>query len=1150
MTNFNFLKEEFPQLYQEAVKAEQYTFKEPKFGALQCRTVLELGVKWLYNNDTEFTMPYDTNLSSLMHHHSFKNSVRPSMFTELNLVRKIGNNAAHGKKVANRQSLATLKAIFSFCVYISKFYSKNDPKISVFEEAIIPLPTNQTAKITTKEFEQKVNEAAAITKKYQEEHEKQKELAKKNELLQQQLQRLEAALQERKTARITTVNLTEDIPQLTPEAETRKLYIDVLLEEAGWKNLQNGKDIEYAVTGMPISTNKSGKGYADYVLWGNNGLPLAVIEAKSTLQEVSKGKHQAKLYADCLEQMHGQRPIIFYTNGYETFIWDDTFYHPREIDGFYTKEELAYLIFQRANREDIRNFKVDTAIAGGNGRVYQLEAVQRVAEALVTTNTNGNLTGKNREALLVMATGSGKTRTACAIIDMLTKNKWAKRVLFLADRNALVKQAKNAFKEHLPHLSGIDLTQEKEDNGTRLVFSTYPTIMNKIDALKNEDGRFYGVGHFDVIIIDEAHRSVYQKYQAIFDYFDAILIGLTATPKKELDYNTYGLFNIEDDNPTFAYELNDAVKQGFLNPPKSYKVPVKFVREGIKYSDLSEKDKAKFEEKFGIQSDSELDVTIDKSSINKFYFNTKTVDVVLDYLMTHGLKVNGGNTIGKTIIFAKNHQHAVFIEKRFYKNYPQYSSHFLRVIDNYESKAQDLLEKFCDDKETLLPQIAVSVDMMDTGVDAPSVLNLVFFKEVKSYAKYWQMVGRGTRLRPNIFAPGKDKEFFLIFDICKNIEFFEANPEGYKSSAQKSITSQVFEAKLNLIMAIRNYHDASKEDDVLAKQYTNELHTSVVNLNPERFEVRKVQATVTKYQHKNAWDNLSVGDISEIITDLSALTNNINTNEIELRFELLMLRFQLALLQQTKAQEKYIGKILDIGNQLYRKRNIPTIAAKITTINNITDVDYWKTVDVATLESIKEELKELIKFLDKDKAKIVYTDFEDVLDSANVEEVDILENYTKLQPYKDRITTFIRKNKSHLVIDKLHKNIPITVAELALLESFIYEETNSTKDQYTNEFGGVSLGKFIRNIIGLDATVANEEFANFVNSKNLNSSQITFITILIDFLTKNGTIDKGLLVKAPFNKSHDNGILGIFENDTSKITKIVSIIDQINVNAG
>ena len=378
---------------------------------------------------------------------------------------------------------------------------------------------------------------------------------------------------------------------------------------------------------MPKSTNPSGIGYVDYVLWGKDGKPLAVVEAKRTMADARKGRHQAELYADCLETNAGHNAlVIFYTNGFETFIWDDTFYTDREIQGFYTQDEIQLLIERRTTRKDLRTFKVNTDIAG---RDYQLEAIKRVAENLVVNGKNGGLRGAKRESLLVMATGSGKTRTAAAIVDMLTKCNWAKRVLFLADRNALVSQAKNAFKEHLEHLSAIDLTKEKEDSNTRLVFSTYPTIINKIDKVKTEEQRFYGVGHFDLIIIDEAHRSVYQKYKAIFDYFDAMIIGLTATPKTEIDRNTYGLFGIEDDNPTFAYELNTAVEQGYLVPPRSISVPLKFQREGIKYAELSDREKEEYEEKFGDPSNEEAPEEIGSAALNKWLFNTDTVDKVL-----------------------------------------------------------------------------------------------------------------------------------------------------------------------------------------------------------------------------------------------------------------------------------------------------------------------------------------------------------------------------------------------------------------------------------------------------------------------------------------------------------------------------------------
>lgn len=1148
MSNFNFLKQDFSQLYAEAIKAEQYTFTEPKYAALLCRTVLELGLNWLYDNDEEFTKPYDTKLAALLFHYDFKSSVKPSLFLELDLVRRFGNKAAHGGIISSRKSILSLKAIFSFSVYLMKYYGENLITTPQFNEALIPALEGKIKDKSKAQLEKYAQQVEQQVEALKAEKEKQLQLAEENQLLKLQLQNQQQKLQERKVERKHLVVKEQDIPQLTPELETRKLYIDVLLQEAGWQNFNKGADIEFPVNGMPKTTNPSGIGYVDYVLWADNGLPLAVVEAKQSLHDPKKGKHQAKLYADCLEQMTGQRPIIFYSNGFETYIWDDTFYSERLVYGFYTKEELNFLIEQRKSRQDIRQFHINRDISG---RPYQLEAIKRVAEALVTSNSS-SLQGKSREALLVMATGSGKTRTSAAIVDMLTKCNWAKRVLFLADRNALVTQAKNAFKEHLPHLSAIDLTKEKEDNGTRLVFSTYPTIMNKIDSLKNEDGKFYGIGHFDLIIIDEAHRSIYQKYGAIFDYFDAILIGLTATPKKDIDHNTYNLFGIEDDNPTFAYELTQAVTDGYLNPPKAIKVPVKFVREGVKYNELSDKDKLKFEEKFGsFEITTEDDrPQITKSEINKFLFNKKTVDIVLDYLMTNGIKVNGGDRLGKTIIFAKNHRHAIFIEKRFNKNYPQYGGHFLRVIDNYETKAQDLLEKFCDDKEEIEPQIAVSVDMMDTGVDAPRVVNLVFFKEVRSYSKYWQMIGRGTRLRPNLFAPNKDKEHFLIFDFCGNFEFFDEFPDGVQSTTTKTLSQHVFETKLHIISTIRNNTEATEKEDDLALLYTNQLHELILNLDEERFEVRKELRLVKDYKERTSWDSLSVGDIADICDGLSNLTiYESKDDELAKRFDLLILRFQLALLNNAQSQEGYKSKVYNIGVNLYKKRNIPVVSDKLEIINQVRDVDFWKVIDISQLEHIRIELRELIKFIEKEDRAPVYTDFEDVLQENLVEEVDILPSYTNLQSYKDRVESFIRKNKSHLVIDKLHKNIPITEKELALLESFVFEDSIGTQKDYKQEYGELPLGNFIRNIIGLDINVVNELFSEYIQNENLSTEQITFVKTLINYLNVNGVLDKSLLVKPPFNENHDQGIIGLFDNEND-VRQIISIIDTVNNNAG
>jgi type I restriction enzyme R subunit len=1150
-SNFTFLQQEFPEIYKEIQEAEKHTFTAPRYAAMLCRSALEKALFWLYKNDEDLELPYDTKLGALLHNESFKNILKPSMLVELDVVRLNGNNAAHGKVVKALEALHSLKNSFRFLSFLSKYYSENNPDIPEFVEGIIPYGdisdknAKQIQELATK-LEQERDEAQKALKNQQ-------KLAEENEALRKQLEEQLQLIAERKEVRFQEINYERAIPELTSEKATRIILIDLLLREAGWDNLREGRELEFEVAGMPLTTNPTGIGFVDYVLWGDNGLPLAVVEAKSTLHSASKGKHQATLYADCLEKIFGQRPIIFYSNGFETHLWDDAFYPSREVQGFYSKEELQLLIERRTSRKDIRDFKVNTAIVE---RPYQLLAIQRVAETLTTTQQL-KLKGKNRKALLVMATGSGKTRTAATMVDMFTKCNWAKRILFLADRNALVTQAKNAFKEYLPHLSAIDLTKEKEDNGTRVVFSTYPTIMNKIDNLKNEDERFYGIGHFDVIIIDEAHRSVYQKYQAIFSYFDSILIGLTATPKKDIDKNTYSLFEIEDDNPTFAYELNEAVDSNYLVPPKAIKVPLKFPRQGVKYSELSEEDKEKYDELFGIHNEDDDEKglpEIGKSQINSFLFNDNTVDTVLDFLMQNGQKIDGGDKLGKTIIFAKNHSHAVFIEKRFNKNYPEYGGSFLRVIDNYEDKAQDLLERFCFDKgDEKEPQIAVSVDMMDTGVDAPRVLNLVFFKEVKSYAKYWQMIGRGTRLCKNIFGLGKDKEYFTIFDICGNFEFFDEFPDGINPKPSKSLSQLIFETKLDIIIAIYNNGSPTEDEEQLSQRLKEDLHQSVYSLDENRFEVRKHWRYVVEYKSIDRWNDLTNSCVLDIKNNLSHLISyKEDTDELAKRFDVLVLKLQLALVNNSKTQTSYIGNVINIGNLLYTKRNIPAVQSKISLIEQIRNHSFWPTISQNQLDKIRLELRELIQFLkDENKVAPVYSDFQDDLPLDQVAEVNIMSSYTSLKSYKDRVESFIRKNKSHLVIDKLYKNLPITEKEIEVLEDFLYKENDGleSKDRFVKEYGEQPLGKFVRNIIGLDVEIVNQLFADFITKGNLNANQITFIQKIITYLSQKGVLEKQLLTQSPFNEQHDQGLLGVFPEE-DKIVKIISIIETVNKNAG
>ncbi len=1143
MSNFLFLQADFPQLYVDALEAEQLTFISPKAASIFCRSSLENAVNWLYDNDRTLTRPFRADLNTLLHEHAFQSMFNRTLFAELNLIRKTGNLAAHGKKVNQQDALASLKYLFRFMRHIVIYYGKKTPKSQVFDEALIPSGKIQTE--STSQIESLKEQLAAKEQAAREAEADRFKQVEENAELKKQLEQERAEFAARKVEREKAVDIGTEVPLEVSEKETRARYIDLALREAGWEDLQEGYHLEYEVKGMPKSTNPSGIGYVDYVLWGDDGLPLAVVEAKKTMTDPRKGKHQAELYADCLEKEKGQRPIIFYSNGFETYLWDDQFYPEREVQGFYAKDELALLIERRKTRKDLCEFKVNQDIAG---RAYQLEAVARVAENTCTVNSEGELNGRARQSLLVMATGSGKTRTAAAIVDMMSKCNWVKRVLFLADRNALVSQAKNAFNSYLPDLSAIDLTREREDNGTRLVFSTYPTIMNRIDGVKTDDQRFYGVDHFDLIIVDEAHRSVYQKYKAIFEYFDALLIGLTATPKAEVDHNTYGLFGIEDNNPTFAYELDKAVEDGFLVAPKAMSVPTQFMWYGVKYADLSDEEKREYEEKFGDPTQGEAPDEIDSKALNDWLFNTDTVDKVLNHLMTQGIQVQGGEKLGKTIIFAKNHTHAVFIEERFNKNYPEYVGKFLRVIDNYESKAQDLLEIFVDEYEENDPQIAVSVDMMDTGVDAPRVVNLVFFKPVKSSTKFWQMIGRGTRLCPDLFGLGQDKTEFYIFDYCQNFEFFDENPDGVQGRVATSLSQQIFIAKLQVAMLIRKNSESTDEQKSLAESYIADLHQAVVFLDRERFVVKAKLRFVVEYSHAERWQNLSKGDVLDINNELSGLeAKNDKDDELAKRFDVLILKFQIALLM-SKNRDHYINSISGTAKALLKKQNIPAVALQVDLLNELLTEPFWSDINVNRLDDVRLALRDLMKYLDKQQQIIVTTSFEDELDEDGIEVREPIGTYRTLKSYKDRVESYVRNYSDHLVIQKIKTNKPITETEIQLLEDILFDgETVGTKEDYIDTYGNKPLGVFIRNIVGLDAKAAQEHFAEFIQSGNLRADQITFINNIISYLTTNGVIDKALLFEPPFTSIHDQGLLGVF--DDSQAIKVVNLIDTVNLNA-
>ncbi|MEG2432929.1 MAG: DEAD/DEAH box helicase family protein, partial [Acinetobacter sp.] len=786
------------------------------------------------------------------------------------------NSAVHGKKFKQLTTEETVKHIshlFLMYVWFERNYgssSKDRTQAILFNPKLIPNADNTPQIIANKEQLQKETETQE--KQFAEQHKVLREL-------EQRLFKQSANLEEREKllaqADAERAQIRQQVEQAKianskiedhtdyKEDETRKLKIDLMLEEAGWEIGVTVRE-EVPVTGMPTP---SGKGAVDYVLYDANGLPLAVVEAKRTSIDPDVGQQQAKLYADCLEQHTGQRPVIFYTNGYKTRIWNDVQGGPpRLVHGFYTQAELKRLIERRKNNPDLGSFPINAEIAG---RYYQTRAIK----SMLATYQE-----KYRAGLLIMATGTGKTRISIALVDVLMKANVVQKVLFLADRTSLVNQAFDKFKEHQKDTSFVNLLEDKNQVG-RVYFSTYHTMMGLIDD-KNDDGtRKFGTGMFDLIIIDEAHRSVYQKFGEIFKYFDSLLVGLTATPRDEVDRDTYALFGLESGVPTDYYDLDQAIADGYLVPPKAYSVPLKFMREGVKYDELSEAEKQHWDD-LNWGEDGEPPEEVSASKINKELFISGTVDKMLQHLMENGIKVEGGDRLGKTIIFAVNQPHAKFIAEHFDANYPHYDGKFARVITHSTKFAQNLIDDFSQ-KDLPEPQIAISVDMLDTGIDVPEVVNLVFFKAVRSKVKFMQMIGRGTRLCKELFSPEDDKKEFYIFDYCSNFEYFNENPDGAPVSTTEPLGQRLFKARLN-IMSLLNAKDHETEElKAVQQDMRQSLQTEVKSMNNDNFIVKSELEHVEHFKKDESWNNLDDLAFGTLREHISKLPNQLEPETLE-----------------------------------------------------------------------------------------------------------------------------------------------------------------------------------------------------------------------------------------------------------------------------
>lgn len=1107
LSNFNFLQDKcdnFISFSNACIEAEKALQVSPTTCAILSRRALELAVKWLFASDKELKLPYQDNLSSLIHERTFQSIIDQDLFPLLKYIIKLGNVAVHtNSNITRDEAVLALYNLHQFVDWLDYCYSDKYSD-SKFDEALL---------LSGEEPRKRPEEYKELYEKLSSKDQKLEDLIRENEELRRSLTEKRIENTEQYNFQVDELN----------EFNTRKIYIDLELKLAGW---EFSKDVllEHQVKGMP---NNKGIGFVDYVLLGENGKPLAVVEAKKTAYDANKGKQQAKLYADCIEKMHGQRPIIFYTNGFDIRLWDDMNYPERKISGFYTKSDLQLLVDRRTFKKPLFEIEIKDEISN---RYYQKEAILAVSEAIQA---------KQRKTLLVMATGSGKTRTAISIVDVLVRHNWVKNVLFLADRTALVSQAKKNFNNLLPSMTLCNLLDNKDNPElSRMVFSTYPTMMNAIDDTKRKDGnKLFTVGHFDLIIVDESHRSIYKKYRAIFEYFDGILLGLTATPKDEIDKNTYDIFDLETGTPTYAYELEQAVNDGYLVEYRTFESSSKILDDGLRYDELSDEEKEHFEDTF----EEEEGEAISNSAVNQWLFNDNTIDQVLNDLMEQGIKVEGGDKLGKTIIFANNSKHAKRIVERFNHMYPQYSGKFAAQIDYQVDYVQTLIDDFSTKDK--FPQIAVSVDMLDTGVDIPEVVNLVFFKKVRSKSKFWQMIGRGTRLAPNLFGIGDDKKYFLIFDYMRNFEFFRENQKGIEGKLSVGLTERIFNLKVDIIKELQVINFQEEPYISHRQALVEDVFQEISRLNDENFQVRMHLQYVHKYKNRENWQALGVANVSEIQEHISPLIISISDDELAKRFDSVMYSIELAKLTDKNAARP-IKSVIQTAEDLSKLSTIPQVNAKRDILLKVQSDVFWEESSIFDLEEVRESIRELVKFLEKESQKDYYTNFKDNFIVIAEGEAPIYGS-NDLQNYRKKVNQYLKEHQDHTAIYKLRHNKSLTSQDIETLEEILWTELG-TRDDYVKEFGDTPITRMVRQIVGLDQQAANEAFSEFLKEERLNVDQLRFVKLIINYVVKNGTLEKKVLQEDPFRSL--GSVTELFRDNIDDVKGIIRVIDEINNN--
>ncbi len=1120
--NFEPLRAAYPELANMGGYAEHYAHTDPESALVKLRNFAERLVHRLYLTLKLERVP-QSSFVDLLHSASFKAIAQPLVLDKLHLLRRLGNRGAHGEDVEAADAVRCVQEAWQLARWLHVTFLGG--KVEDFAEFKQPPAEGIDSKA---EFKRKA-----------------KALAEENSLkearLKQALEELAALRADDRLASLTTVSTstppTGEELQLVSQASaraasqlrftednTRKWLIDRDLRMAGWNvsggmasNDSVGQEVE-----VPHQPTATGKGYCDYVLWDDNGKPLAVIEAKKTLVDARAGQEQAKLYADALEKMHGQRPMIFYTNGHDIWVWDDAGgYPPRSVFGFFSKDTLQYRVgFQRKEKLDLlQDVRPDPEIAG---YLHQLESITRVAE---------RFTQCHRRALVVQATGTGKTRVAIALAKLMIEARWVKRVLFLCDRKELRKQAKNAFNDFVQE--PIYVIGQSNDVGkmdARIYIGIYQGLINDYES--------FDTGFFDLIIADESHRSIYNLYGDLFKYFDALQVGLTATPVEMVSRSTCRLFGCDYKLPTANYPLEQAIADRKLVPFHVVAHTTKFLREGIKAAHLTDEQIAQLEDQ-GIDPNT---LDFDAREIDDAVFNKDTNRVILRNLMDNGLRDADGQLPGKSMVFARNIDHARLLAELFDQMYPQFAGKFCRVIHSKEPRAEDLIDQFKEPKGEL--RIAISVDMLDTGIDVPEVVNLVFAKPVKSKVKFWQMIGRGTRLCKNLFGPGKDKSAFLIFDHWNNFAFHELNAEEVEPSAPKPLTQRRYESRIELAAAALAKSDLTAFD-LLAAQ----IQQDAASLPDGAIAVRENWQAVQQARDAKLINQFAPITRQLLVDTVAPLMSSIDVRGEgdALRWDLLLGKAQAVAIADPGKPNTHRAEILEWVGRLPPHLN--PVRAKADELRALRSDVFWQSPSFAELDKLRIALRDVMALAEAPvlppPSPIAVLDvredqaeYQVHIRPTNLKSVDFVIYRKAVQAALESLF------ESEPVLLKVRHGETITQEELDKLNSLLHTRNPDVNLATLREFypdTAIPLVHVLRAIVGLDHEAVEAKFMAFAQSHSLSSQQLRFLAMLKDHIRQFGAIAVAQLFDAPFNALHAEGLGGVFPNQ-QQFDEVVALV--------